>query len=997
MLGFSILLLFAPALLPGASHLSGVVRDGSGAVIRDATVTAVNAIDGTRRSARSGKAGDYLLSPLSPGRYKVIARKPGFQTAARLDLDLADGDNLTLDFPMTIGSVREVITILSPSDPINSNNATTGAVIEKDYFDLLPANGRTFTSLLELVPALVVTPAAGGEPGQFSVAGQRPNTNYFSLDGLSANASVTGGGLPAQFGGGALPALTAFGSTHNLSSLDAVAEVRVETSTFAPEHGRMPGAHIALLTRSGTNALHGSLSHVFRHEALNATDWYANANGLERPQHRLQETAASLGGPLRRDRTFFFADFLRLRLQQPYVWDAVVPSMASRAQATGDARTVLNAFPQPNGADLANGLARFSTAASRPADVYNGSLRVDHSLNAKLTLFGRYNQAPSSVERGLVSREYSEFAYRSLTVGATGVPGPTLSYDLRLNVSNARATGLWVTDTPLPATSSGFLGIAVQGAGEILAGQGSANRQGQLSGSAALDWFKDKHRIRLGAEYQRLTPSRDRRFVSTASDYGTIADLLANRPPVNRDIVADQGSSMLETLSLFVQDAWRINDRTSLTYGLRWEITPAPSLRGGASILPGPPNSIPPSSGGTTTFPGIPTSPGISSPFGPPTLSLWPTSYGQVAPRIGLAHRLAGNTTLRAGWGIFYNLGFSAAADPINGFPFNRWQFRAGEVSVTTSPYLPGGASGDTGLRLPLAHHWNVAIEHMLAGNNLISASYIGSAGRRLLRREGFLQQDGKPSETFTATSHGESSYHGLALQLRRPLSRRVQLTAAYTWAHAIDNGSWDSNVWLLDPAGADGRRRERASASFDTRHSFTGAFTWQAFRGWQLSGLLRARSGFPIDVLSKYEPLGFGYDNAGRPSLVAGVPVWLADPQAPGGRRLNPAAFLPENGLQGTLGRNALRGFGMFQTDMGLARPFRVRAATAEFRLDAFNLLNRASFADPVRYLNSPLFGRSMASQAMMLGSGSARSGLSPVFQNGGARTLQVTLRLRF
>jgi hypothetical protein len=249
-------------------------------------------------------------------------------------------------------------------------------------------------------------------------------------------------------------------------------------------------------------------------------------------------------------------------------------------------------------------------------------------------------------------------------------------------------------------------------------------------------------------------------------------------------------------------------------------------------------------------------------------------------------------------------------------------------------------------------------------------------------------------ADLFVATNNGRSIYHGLAVHYRRPLSRRVQMVAAYTWSHSIDNGSWDSNVWLVDPRGA---ASDRASSSFDVRHSATLAFTWNVFKNWRASGLIRARTGFPLDVLSAQIPLGLGYDNVGRPDLVSGQPIWIDDVNAPGGRRLNPAAFRARDGLDGSLGRNAIRGLGMWQADMGLNREFVIKQTSLDLRIDAFNLLNRANFADPVRFLDSPLFGLSNATQALMLGSGSARSGLAPALQSGGARTLQLTMRFRF
>jgi hypothetical protein len=187
----------------------------------------------------------------------------------------------------------------------------------------------------------------------------------------------------------------------------------------------------------------------------------------------------------------------------------------------------------------------------------------------------------------------------------------------------------------------------------------------------------------------------------------------------------------------------------------------------------------------------------------------------------------------------------------------------------------------------------------------------------------------------------------------------------------------------------------DRASANFDVRHSFQAALSYDlgrvGLRGWMLSGTFRTRTGFPLDVISADHPFGLGFDNDVRPDLVPGVPVW-------NGRELNRAAFSIPVGRQGTLGRNALRGFGLTQLDLALQRDFVAgESARVQFRIEAYNLTNTTNFADPVRILSSPLFGRSPSLANLMLGSGRPNSGLTPAFQSGGQRVLQAGVTLRF
>src|SRR5205823_2157508 len=228
---------------------------------------------------------------------------------------------------------------------LGGDDVSVGIVAGRAEIERLPLNGRGLLSLLELAPGVVVTPATRGEAGQFTVSGQRPNANYFIVDGISANSGVSGGGLAAQPTGAALPGMTAFGSLDSLVSRDALQEARVQTSTTVPEFGRLPGAQMSLSSRSGSNELHGSLFYAFRNEILDANDWFANAHADPRAALKLHDIAATLGGPLRRNHTFFFLSYEGMRLSQPFIWRQPVPSAAARENAPDWVQPALNLFP----------------------------------------------------------------------------------------------------------------------------------------------------------------------------------------------------------------------------------------------------------------------------------------------------------------------------------------------------------------------------------------------------------------------------------------------------------------------------------------------------------------------------------------------------------------------------------------------------------------------------------------------------------------------------
>jgi hypothetical protein len=963
----------APLRAEERGQVSGSVMDSSGGVLAGASVTVMNQDTGIRRSVRSGTLGDYAVGALPAGSYKVTARKAGFQTVARLDVHLHARESTTVDFTMQVGSMREVVNVQGMASAMNVDDAAAGTIVSRGLNSALPATGRGILQSVELAPGVITTPAAQGEAGQFTVNGQRPNANYFSVDGVSANSGVSGSATPAQFSGGTLPAMTAFGSTATLSPDEAIDELRIQTSGFAPEFGHTPGAQVEVTTRSGTNELHGSLMAVARSQTFDANDWFGNRAGLTRAPAAFFDGGITLGGPVRRDRTFAFAAFEVLRMRSPYTWEFAVPSTASRQSAPLRLQPLLDAFPQANGPALAGGAAVVTASASRPARSSVGTLRVDHALTARVSIFGRYQTTPSSAQNGFAQVDHARFLNDSFTFGTSAQASPNMVADTRVNVTRTSVTSSWTSTGdggsspinlasvfPNPAPAGTVLyGFAVGGIGQIVGGEASRSRQTQWQTTGTLAWTRNGHALRFGADYNQLSPVRDRLASSIAGWYRSLTDLLANTPMVVSQSQAAAASSRIDTLAVFAQDTWRLSSRVTLNYGVRWEFTPAPSDSGGAALQPA-------------------------------TLN-WPTRYTQFAPRAGLAYQLSNGTVLRAGWGVFYDADFAAATDPINAFPYNRWQFATQSGGLPIAPVTGPvtGAGFAPNLRLPYTREWNVAIEHEFGVSDVVTASYIGSEGRSLLRREAAISLPGPVAASPIATNLGSSNFEGLDLHYRRKLAAGWQGIASYTWSRAIDNGSWDSGIYLAGSAASD-----RSFAAFDVRHNLSSGLSWRHGH-WVVSGLITARSGFPIDVLSSENLLGLEFDDYPRPNRIPGVPLWIEDATVPGSRRLNPAAFsVAPAGQQGNLGRNALRGFGMGQADLALEREFSVREGALSFRLEAFNAVNHPQLADPVRYLNNPFFGTSVSMLNSMLGSGTPHSGVAPTLQVGGSRVLQGGIR---
>ena len=446
-----VVLLFVASFTPvlraqsTSASLAGRVTDPSKARIAGAKVVAINAGTNVSDEATTNAAGEYYLRSLVPGTYRIEVEKPGFKKLIRADVILHVQDALDIDFEMPVGAASESVTVEAGAPLLNTESASVSTLIDNRFVENMPLNGRSFSALIDLTPGVVLVPNNFFEEGQFSVNGQRPDANYFTVDGVSANVGTPVSSF-GQGGTGQLPATDAFGGFSNLVSLDALQEFRIQTSTFAPEFGRTPGAQVSVVTKSGTNAFHGTAFEYLRNDVLDANDWFADNKGLRKPELRQNDFGGVLGGPIIKDKLFFFGSYEGLRIRQPQIANTYVPTLATRQSAPAAVQPLLNAFPQPTGGSCPNcpaGTAAFAAGYSDPSSLDSYSGRGDYRLSQRLTLFGRYSDAPSStVQRGggRFQTAYSNLNHtkartQTVTVGADGTIAPHVIDELRFNYS----------------------------------------------------------------------------------------------------------------------------------------------------------------------------------------------------------------------------------------------------------------------------------------------------------------------------------------------------------------------------------------------------------------------------------------------------------------------------------------------------------------------------------------------------------------------------------
>ncbi|MDQ3254624.1 MAG: Plug and carboxypeptidase regulatory-like domain-containing protein, partial [Acidobacteriota bacterium] len=314
--------------------LSGTVVDEQGAVVPDANITVADAARAVERQATTNSEGYFIVTQLPPSTYTVSVERSGFATSRLPNVVLNVNDQSAIRIQLKVAGVGETVTVTDTTSPVGESPAVA-TIVDRQFVENQPLNGRSFQTLVELSPGVVLTSSNLPNPGQFSVNGQRAGSNYFTVDGVSANFGSTASVTLYETAGGGVPSYSALGTTSSLASVDAVQEFSIQTSTYAPEFGRQPGAQVSLVTRSGTNDLHGSLFDYVRNEIFDANNYFANAAGLARQPLRQNDFGGTLGGPVRlprvydgRNRTFSFFSYEGLRLRQPFVTESLqVPSL----------------------------------------------------------------------------------------------------------------------------------------------------------------------------------------------------------------------------------------------------------------------------------------------------------------------------------------------------------------------------------------------------------------------------------------------------------------------------------------------------------------------------------------------------------------------------------------------------------------------------------------------------------------------------------------------
>lgn len=988
------------------ARLVGTVHDPSGAAVPGAAVRASNGATSLTWDSKTAPDGAYAFEFLPPGVYQVQASAPNFAAAEAREVRLAVNATQRVDLTLSVAPLPQQTQVRAIAPLIETETSETGAVIGEKLIRELPLNGRDFLQLARLAPGVSRSLDAPSSPsGAFNVNGQRDMSNHILIDGISVNAGGSARGR-ISLSPGSDTATGQSGSSLSLISVDGVAEFKVQTQLYAAEFGSFSGAIVNVSSKSGSNELHGSAYEFLRNSALDANSFFFNANGQAKPPARNNLFGATAGGPLRQDRTFFFGSFEGLRQRLGVSSNARVPSRAARARASAVVKPLVDLYPLPTGPDQSDGTAPYFAASSNLVGETAFSMRVDHRLTNKDDLFGRYSFSDSL---GDIRNFYLNF----LTHNRSRLQNATLAWVRPANEARfglVRSAHVTLGDLdgfggarPMPvdaegnAVSPGLLIFSLPFAVAHNPPFFQTNNLFTFTDNATV--VRGRHHLRFGGWVRRVQGNINLKPLSSGVYFfDTVDDLLANDPSFFFNQVALTGFGIRFTnWAFYAQDDWALTPRLKLNAGLRYELNTVPSEAHGR---------FSPFRNGTLGRAGDPLHNGDPNNF---------------APRLGFAYQVTEKTVVRGGAGVYYDMPTLNAFQPALGPPFKITNFllgtkSGGPVRVPVSPTLlpttitgkpPYGSANvydPENFRTPYTYHYNITVQRELDRHTMVQAGFVGALGRRLLRFRPIEGQDFSPGALQLIETTAGSNYHALQIHANRRLHRGLELLASYTYGHSLDdvsNGTGTSVSSSFTGSNPNNLRAEYASSDFDLRQNFTLGFSYALRHGWSVQGIFSAQTGFPYTPLLGSDVAGNGDQNAAnnqRPNLVAGQPLYVQS-TAPPFRVANRAAFAaPAAGTYGNAGRNILQAGGMHQLDFGVIKDMRVaERLTLQCRGEFFNLLNHPNFASPAASGNHLLTSGTSFGLAQQMANESAGGFLGPLFQSGGARSVQFGLKVVF
>jgi hypothetical protein len=915
----------APAQESGGATINGTVTDASGGVVPDAKVTATQTATHTERTTRSSSAGLYSFTALPAGSYDVTVEATGFKQAKFAAVEVAVGTVMTLDAHLAVGTAQEIVDVTADAPIVETTRSQTSTVVNEKAVSDLPINGRNFLDFAVLTPGVVRDATRGGD---LSFGGQRGTANSLTVDGSDAN-NVFFGQSTGRAGTGRSP--------YSFSQ-DAVQEFQVSANGYAAEVGRAGGGVINVITKSGTNNWHGTAFEFFRDKALNANSWENNRANLPKRNYHFNQFGGNLGGPIAKNKAFFFFDYDGQRNKEPItvIPGAAAPSDALSQQAFQSLQKFFVAYPR-----------------SLNNDVYLG--KVDWTLTAAQRLTVRYN-----------ANRFTGVNYENS--GSTSAAGHTGNSSV--TTDNVSGTHTWVLSAnavldsrvtytrdnePGEANSSDPEAVIRQGGLTVIT-IGRNNFSPRYTNARTIQWadslsyVRGRHTVKVGVDmnFQHIDNFFPGNF-SGSYTFNSLADFASNKPFSFTQAFAGTGTDgplstpNVNEYAFYAQDSWRASNRLTLNYGIRYDLFD----------LANPKVKNP--------------DPGLAA-AGLDT-SLIPFDKNNFAGRFGFAYRLSdsGNTVLRGGAGNYYG----RTPSILTGTAFTQNGIQVQTYTLTANlPSYPNILSAPPVLNRtpdiyvfakdyvqPLTWQWSLNLERQLGRDYSVTLGYLGVRGEHLSRTRDinflpsvpqvgsfadgtpvvYMRHPGRSNPAFGRISlfdsGADSIYHGGFIQLTKRFSQSFQAQAAYTFSKVIDSRPDFTSVVV----GTDDSKNaqdtllpnlERGRGNADITHRFVLSGIWDInygkglqnavarnlLRGYQFSLITTLQSGRPLTATVGGDPNGDTNTSTDRSPYV---------------------------------GRDTYEGPGFATVDFRFTRDIPLHRERAALRLmfEAFNVTNRANF----------------------------------------------------
>lgn len=946
---FSILVSILTCVVPLAAQdratINGTVTDPSGALVTEAQVTLSSPTTGLRRETTSNQRGLYEFPSLQVGSYTLSISKNGFKPSVVNSVDLLFGQVRTVDVRLAVGATTESVQVTATNEYLNRDNAEVDGVIESPQIREIPLNGRNWATLMTLAPGAINT--GGGAQRDIRFDGHSLDDSNFTFDGIDAS------GVQEQ---------TEKAETRLSISMDGIAEFRVGTSVYTAEQGAAGGAQINVVSKTGSNQFHGSLYDYLRNSALDSPGPFDS--GVV-PPFRLNQFGGQFGGPVIKDKAFFFVNFEGLNQSLDQTLIGFVPNAAFRAQVLATSPVlapIMNAFPKGQ-VPVDSATDQISILGHNTVREDSGMFRFDYRFSDKSSAFVRYsidNALINNPQDALGDTNTIPVIPQNLVLQFQHIFSPTTVNESKFGLNRVNYHNWNYGTSPISVSSSNFSGLSDNTLDEEV---GTT-----FSYIDNLTMVHGRHTFKFGADIRRIRLNNSGNAIRDSSiDYASLQDFINNSAD-SASVLEGEGirGDRRTFIMGYAQDEFKVTPNLTLNIGLRYELyTVAHEILNRSAVV----DII-----GCGGF----------CPKGTPFYNLNPNDWG---PRFGFAWAppmLGGKTVIRGGYGIYYggnqNDDFS---DPMES-AVPRYGFTSSDFANLSYP-LDQFITPQNALFTPKAidryrkdlsyQSYNLLIQQQLPGKFQLQTGYQGSVGRHLFDRYTVNlinpATGTRPLSQFSQfglkANDANDSFNALQVSLERRFTGGFLWQTQYMWSHGITDGSIGAgeSVSFQDQAC---RVCDRSSAPFDIRHSMTSNAIYQLpfgqgrrylnqndlasklFGGWEVSGIATARTGMPINITLKRptSALPDGNNSSQRPNLVPGVPIYAANQTID--NWFNPAAFaIPAKGTWGNLGRYAARGPGYSEFDTALQKAFPIgERFKLNFRTEVFNIFNQAIYANP-------------------------------------------------